>query len=202
MATIPADLSLYATQASKQTGLNPLVILTQWIAENGWKVPKGYNFGNIMKPGGNHILETYATPEAGVTAYANFLKNNSNYKGILATAGKSDAVQLNAIIASPWEETHYNNGKNLIPVYNTVANASIAVPTGAAVTAAPMGVPNQLSSLQSALNPTDTGWAAQAGSIGLMVLLAVLGLGLIFFGIKLISGGAAATIIQEGVTAK
>lgn len=209
MSQVPYSLNQYAQQASSQTGLNPLVILSQWIAENGWTVPKNNNFGNIMVPG-THTLETYSTPAAGVQAYVNFLKQNSNYKGILATAGQPAQTQLYAIVSSPWDAGHYGgNGQNLFNVYNQVSNSSIALPSGVSGPSAPtstdtvtpttapaVGVANQLTALQGVTNPTDAGWAAQAQSIGIMLLIAILGMGLLFMGLKMVSGGAAKGVIE------
>lgn len=133
MASIPGDLAGAASQASSLTGLNSNVILAQWIAENGYTVPKNNNFGNIMIPGTNTV-QTYPTIAAGVAAYANFLKNNSNYAGIMSSAGGTPTNQLAAIIASPWDEGHYGgDGSNLTNVYNSITGGSVPVlGTGAA----------------------------------------------------------------------
>lgn len=134
-AVIPSDLAGYAAQAAQLTGLDSSVILSQWISENGWKVPGGYNFGNIMVPG-THTLKSYGSGSEGVQAYADFLKNNSNYVGVLETAGKTPEAQLRAIYTSPWDEGHYGgDGSRLVNVYNSVLNAEgqsglVKVPTG------------------------------------------------------------------------
>lgn len=208
MAIIPNDLNNYASQASALTGLNPLVILSQWISENGWKVPTGYNFGNIMSNGKPVV---YANPEAGVSAYANLINTGSYYSGIRATVGKDAATQIGAIAASPWDAGHYGgNGSLLTNVYNTVSGSSIGLPSGvegpptpvsstaaATASAPPVGISSQLQSLQGTAQGTGSGWAAQAQSIGLMVMLAVLGLILLFLGLKLVSGGNTTVIKEE-----
>jgi len=135
MATVPSDLAGYAAQASGLTGLDTNVILAQWISENGWSVPATNNFGNIMVAGTNTLM-TYSTPQAGVTAYANFLKDNSNYAGVLATAGQSPQAQLSAIASSPWDAGNYQGGTLLTSVYNSLTGASVSTtPTTSSTTA-------------------------------------------------------------------
>jgi hypothetical protein len=208
MATIPNDLNFYAIQAASQTGLDYKVILSQWIAENGWTTPKNFNFGNIMVPG-THTVETYSNGLAGVDAYVKFLQQ-SNYKGIMATAGGTPTAQMAAIVASPWDAGHYGgDGSSLVNVYNSVAGASLGPTTAAghgsgetvASTQPPsIGLSNQLKALQGTAQGSGTGWAAQAQGIGLMVVLAGLGLIFLFVGLKLVSSGGATAIIREAVS--
>ena len=128
MAYVPSDLAGYADQASSLTGLSTKVILAQWIAENGWATPKSYNFGNIMVPGTQTTVK-YSSGVEGAIGYADFLKNNSNYAGVLATVGQSDQAQMAAIVASPWDAGHYANGL-LTAVYNSIEGISAGTGSG------------------------------------------------------------------------
>jgi len=182
VATIPFELSNYATQASSLTGLNKSVILAQWISENGWKVPTGYNFGNIMKPG-THTLETYSSGSAGVQAYANFLKNNSNYNGVMATAGSTPESQLKAIVASPWDAGHYGgDGSLLTNVYNSVTGASIVpgsfAPTTTSATTG-SGTPGALNFLSMGTDKIISGFWLVVGVV------------VVFFGVYLLTNPMA-----------
>ncbi len=124
MSTIPAELSNYAAQASYLTKLDKNVILSQWIAENGWTVPKGYNFGNIMSNGKPVV---YASATDGLTAYASLINSGSYYDKVRASVTDTPTAQLKAIASSPWDAGHYGgDGSTLTNVYNSVTGASIA----------------------------------------------------------------------------
>lgn len=205
MPTIPADLENYASQAASLTGLDKNVILAQWISENGWATPAGYNFGNIMSNGKPAI---YSSPSAGVAAYANLINTGSYYSGVRASVGQDAQTQIQAIASSPWDAGHYGgNGSILANVYNSIMGASIALPSGiqgpptpvstSSSSAPAVGLSGQLQSLQGVAQGTGSGWLAGAQSIGLMILLAGLGLIFLFVGLKMLSGGSPATIIKE-----
>jgi hypothetical protein len=171
MAQVPSDLYGYASQASSLTGLSTKVILAQWISENGWGVPSSNNFGNIR--GASGAFNTYSSPAEGVTAYANFLKDNSNYVPVLATAGKSDAEQLAAIIASPWDEGHYANGL-LTNVYNSIEGISAGA--GGGGTGGGTGSTG-----------TWSGSVAVSDSTSLKLFFTVLGGALVIMGLKVLT---------------
>jgi len=186
MYTIPSDLQTYANQAAGLTGLDPTVILAQWISENGWSTPSGYNFGNIMGSDGKPVV--YSTPLAGVQAYADFLKQ-PNYTGVMATAGKDPQTQMAAIINSPWDAGHYQNGQLLMSVWSDLTGTSVVsggVTSTSSTPASTVGISNQLKALHAAQNGTglDTPMA-----IGVMIIIAVLGLVFVGFGIPMMGGG-------------
>lgn len=60
-----------------------------------------------------------------------------------------------------------------------------------------VGISSQLQTLQAKATAEGGGWANEAGAIGLMTLIAVLGLILLFIGLKLVSGGSTTAIIKE-----
>jgi len=147
LATIPKELDNLAEIVSKELGLDKRVVLTHWIAENGWKVPEGYNFGNIRynsaaawqgvyegvvgSPKYGDFVR-YKTPEDGARAYARLMKKDPAYYGVReAISSKNPQDQLEAIIRSPWDAGHYTPdgtnqvGKKLRDVYDSVLKAIV-----------------------------------------------------------------------------
>ena len=134
MAQVPQALAQDAAYASEETHLSQKVIEAWWIAENGWDVPNGYNFGNIRYDP-NYTNSSYyqgmvgTTPagfvvydnaQDGINAFSNFLKQ-PNYNNIRWTAGASDGAQIQAIAQSPWDSGHYGgDGSSLAAVYNSI----------------------------------------------------------------------------------
>lgn len=182
MPSIPADLAGYAAQAASLTGLDKNVVLSQWISENGWTAPASNNFGNIRyNPGANSALwagivgnpqpgdfVTYQSPEAGLKAYAALINTDPNYTGIRASVGLPAKNQLDAIIFSPWDSGHYNGGKLLTGVYNSVTGANIT-PVAATPNTAP--------------NPAGT---AQDSTLARAFFI-ILGGGLVLLGVKVMT---------------
>lgn len=121
MTTVPAELDYYAQEASSATGLSKKVIEAQWIAENGWNVPQGYNFTNIRydsnysnsgfykgvvgHPAQGQFVQ-YDNGDDGVGAYDLFL-DQPNYAGVRMASSGTDSQQMEAIARSPWDEGHY-----------------------------------------------------------------------------------------------
>ena len=140
--TIDAAVAADAFQASQMTGLNMQVIEAQWFAENnqsilGTQYWTNDNPGNI-KPG-NPAVDAYASGKSangfdifpnsisGVNAYAALINTDPNYAGIRAAAKTgSSKKELAAIAASPWDQTHYGNGKSLTAAYNAITGAKIS----------------------------------------------------------------------------
>ncbi len=112
-----------ATLASNATGLSPLVILSQWYAENGSQALHatdwGYfnypnNPGNVsaevgstanklsVNPQQTNGILTFATQSLGEQAYVANLTSGA-YANVLATAGQNYQTELNAIASSPWD---------------------------------------------------------------------------------------------------
>lgn len=60
-----------------------------------------------------------------------------------------------------------------------------------------VGISSQLQALQTKASAEGGGWANEAGALGLMGLIAALGLIFLFLGLKLVSGGSTSTIIKE-----
>lgn len=123
---IPAWEVKLAQQAAAQTGLDPTVILAQWIAENGWQWPASNNPGNITYYGGpgqvgyfvaknGQRFAKYATPQAGVSAYIQLM--NSQYPQVEQSGAQAE---IKALQQSAWDAGHY---PQLPAVYQSVRAA-------------------------------------------------------------------------------
>lgn len=135
---IPREMISLAVYAESKTGLYWKVILAQWIAENGWKMPKNNNFGNIIYFGGNRVGVykgmvgknragdvIYAKPLDGVEAYITLINEGEAFEEIRKGIrnGASPQEQLELIIRSKWCETNYRKGRYLRQVYRDVNRA-------------------------------------------------------------------------------
>ena len=108
-----ARIKELADRLSKKTGLDPTVA-AQWI-----RAEQGVN-GNVLgttydsdpnKKGYQAALYKYNSQEAGIDAAASWVNTHQNMSGIAnaITTGNA-ATERNAIINSPWNAGHYNNG--------------------------------------------------------------------------------------------
>jgi len=184
LPAIPSALSGYANQAASLTGLDSNVILSQWISENGWTVPAGYNFGNIMNNGSPVV---YANASAGVSAYASLINNGSYYSGIRATAGQSPSAQIAAITASPWDAGHYQNGSLLTNVYNSVTGSNVSTTASTPVaSASTSGGSTGMQTLLANLNQTQKTGGTSA--LAYSIIFSVLGIGLVLLGVRFLGG--------------
>lgn len=99
------------------TGLSFRTMYTWVQAENG---PDDNPLNILTK---DHKVLHFGSPaKAAIATIANLRKDKTNSNGyytILQSASQNDDMQLKAIAASKWEETHYNNGANLKSVYET-----------------------------------------------------------------------------------
>lgn len=133
-----------AQMAANSTGLQVDVVLAQWQAEEGlgnayaWP---GYNPAGLTA--GNPAVDAlsngttsggflaFPTPAAGAQAYATLINTDPNYAGIRAAVQTGSAsAELNAIIQSPWDAGHYQDGVALYAAYSAVTGQSYAAPTG------------------------------------------------------------------------
>lgn len=96
------------------TGLSFRTVVA-WVASEGGPVGNPLNIG----PGKNYGSGT-AAAAAVIALLRKDVTNKYGYRDILGTAGQSDAKQLNAIIRSSWEGSHYEGGKRLYAAYNTM----------------------------------------------------------------------------------
>ncbi|SRR5258708_5386283 len=139
MSLSPAQQTFVST-LSQQSGLNPNVVAAWVTAESGGATStRGtnnfLNFGHPNEP-------SFPTPQAGAISTYMWMVGNSNYKGILSSASSTPANQLQAIINSPWDSSHYNNGANLLKDYSSVGGSlaqvlqtPLNIPSAAAYTA-------------------------------------------------------------------
>ena len=116
-----SKIAPYAVKAGKLLGMDPAVIMTQWLYETGDGSNTGTKYNNLagVKHTGSSIPEAYTVPSSIHAAYPNldaFVKdyvrvlNLSYYKGIRAIAkpGVDPVVAKRAIDASPYAVTDYN----------------------------------------------------------------------------------------------
>jgi hypothetical protein len=120
------------------------VILAQWDIEEGvgsanWpgNNPAGITPGNgavdalgtgATTSGG---FVVFPTPAAGAQAYATLYNTDPNYAGVRAAIKTgSPTNELNAIIQSPWDAGHYNDGVSLYAAYSSVKGVQITAPSG------------------------------------------------------------------------
>lgn len=99
--------------------------LTAWIAaESGWVNKPGNNYLNVMS--GNVSSNNPYT--AGVNT-AKWMLQQSNFKNLaIALWTPNGQTAINAIIASPWDISHYSNGA-LQAIYNQLSNSLNRTPT-------------------------------------------------------------------------
>lgn len=102
------EYSSYADQASQATGINNLLILAQWANETnyGTQFSEKNNIGNIGVYGGGPN-PSYATPEAGVQAYINFMMQ-PRYAPV--RDAKTADAQAVALGESGYASGQYNDG--------------------------------------------------------------------------------------------
>lgn len=111
----------FVNTLSQSSGLNPQVIAA-WVTAESGGAPNTRGTNNFLNFG--HPNEpSFPTPQAGATATYMWMVGNSNYKGILSSASGSPSTQLEAIINSPWDTSHYNNGANLLKDYSAVGGS-------------------------------------------------------------------------------
>ena len=154
---ISPQLTKDAQYAASQTGINPNVVLTQFVQENGYTPPSTNNFGNISYFGGpgqkgyftssgGTKIATYATPQAGLNAYDTLM--NTQYAQV-AKAG-SPAAELTALQNSPYDAAHY---PSIFNTYKSVTGQT-AKPTSSTSSAKSTGVTTGLFASKSALDWT------------------------------------------------
>lgn len=133
-----------AQMVSNSTGLNVDVVLAQWQVEEGignayaWpgNNPAGISPGNSAVDALSNGLTSggflaFPTPAAGAQAYATLYNTDSNYAGVrTAIATGSPSAELNAIIQSPWDGGHYQDGVTLYAAYSLVTGQSYSAPPG------------------------------------------------------------------------
>jgi flagellum-specific peptidoglycan hydrolase FlgJ len=151
-----ASLMPHALAVSQETGLDPRIIIAQSALETGWgKSAPGNNFFGIKshgKPGGNTMATTevvngqpvrtqdsfraYADVGESAKDYANFLRSNPRYRGLLGAQGFDE--QIRALGASGYAtDPNYANKVRSIasgiqvappPVGNNMASAPPQMP--------------------------------------------------------------------------
>lgn len=133
-----------AQMASDLCGLDRNVILAQWQVEEGvgsanWP---GYNPAGIT-PGNGAVdalgtgaltsggFVVFPTPAAGAKGYATLYNTDSSYGAVRAAIKTGNPTnQLNAIIQSPWDAGHYQNGVSLYAAYSSITGSNYTVPSG------------------------------------------------------------------------
>jgi hypothetical protein len=107
--------TVYRSQAnavSIGTGIDPLVLLTQWGVETGWgnQIYNQNNLGNIRCLTSVPCINGFAQFSSLESFVANAIAvwHNGFYSNVLATVGQD--AQCLAIGLSPWDAGHYDNG--------------------------------------------------------------------------------------------
>lgn len=146
---IDQNVADYAIISGNQTGLDPHVILAQMDAENnqnllGTQYWVNNNPMNIRP--GNPNVDAYASgrspngfdifpnPAAGMDAYSVLMLDDPNYAGVRqAIQSGSPTKELQAIVSSPFDSTHYTangvKGESLYDAYKAVTGKTVAAPT-------------------------------------------------------------------------
>ncbi|WP_281759500.1 hypothetical protein, partial [Alicyclobacillus hesperidum] len=129
-----------AQMASQICGLDPNVILAQWMCEEGISSANWPSNNPAGITPGNSAVDQYSTgvnasgflifptPAAGAEAYAMLYKTDPNYANVRAAIQTgSPAAEIQAIVNSPWDAGHYQEyGYNhLLNAYNEITGQNV-----------------------------------------------------------------------------
>lgn len=177
--TISPYVAQLAQMAANLCGLDVHVILAQWQVEEGissanWpgNNPAGITPGNPAvdrlstgaRTSGGFLV--FPTPAAGAQAYATLYNTDPNYAGVRAAIKTGNPIaELNAIIQSPWDAGHYDNGVSLYAAYNAIVGQNFTVPSGLTFdTSTQYALPSDTSSTQNLISFPATNYSVVANS--------------------------------------
>lgn len=163
----------------------------------------GYTVGQLKDPVFNATIAaakmgpSYARGlDKGLDGFA--LTQYVAYSSGWPTQAGTRALQYDKTVQSydPKLLSRYNEVTGRSGIAGT-ASVGGGIQSGGTLSMPAVGISNQLQALQGTATATGGGWASEAGSLGLMIIIAVLGLVLLFAGLKLVSGGSSTTVIKE-----
>lgn len=179
------QISSYVQQlaqvASGICGLDPNVILAQWDCEEGiqsvsqWpnNNPAGITSGNsavdALSVGTNSYgFLIFPTPLAGAQGYATLYKTDPNYAGVRAAIPGGPAAQIQAIVDSPWDAGHYQEGgyNHLSSAYDQITGSNVSVVADTAASGYPTGSPGGQINNQIVFPPTNYSIVANSQKTG------------------------------------
>ncbi len=142
----PLVLALAQQVTSGQSwscGLDTNVVLAQWESEEfinspNWpgNNPAGITAGNsevdaLSNGTTSGGFLAFPTPAIGAKAYSLLYQTDSNYAAVRQAIQTGNPInELNAIIQSPWDASHYGNGERLYANYNAITGQNNSVPSG------------------------------------------------------------------------
>lgn len=118
------DQRLFGAYFAAATGLSPQVVGKWLAAEQGpgsAATPGSNNWLNIQYtdsgPNSTYFHIAHMDPRSAALASAQWLKQQSGLRGILAAAGKGVQAEARAIENSGWASSHYGGGLAAVPGY-------------------------------------------------------------------------------------
>ena len=179
-----------------KTGLEESVGLFQLNRQGG--LGAGHSLENLKNPEVNASIAAGAMSPAYVRGLSQGLTGFSLTQYVAYNSGWPTQAGAKALAYDPVVQA-YN--PKLLEAYTQMSGGTVETSAGSVALPPAVGISSQLQSLQGTAQASGGGWAAEAQGIGLMTLLAVLGLILLFLGLKMIGGGSSNTpvIIKEAL---
>lgn len=194
---LSAEQARFVAAVASQTGLQP-VLLTAWVAcETGWEVTKAnHNYLNVGP--GRH----YTSVDAAATDASQLIRNSPRYAGIRGAIAVGPAAVADAIEKSAWG----SNGPCIKSVLGQLGGSgAAAVPVAGIPGIDDPGDTGKFKGPAEGIGEAIEGLIEpifdEALKVGLGLVLAAGGLGIIALGISRLTGVQARQALQVASTA-